>query len=718
MKTIKILAGISAMALAGMWLQSCTNDMEYADGEGQLKIKMLVSNELTRAETDENNLAESLILHIVGDKGVLHKYEGMASIPSDLWLKNGEYTAKAWAGDSVSASFDKKAYFAEQPFSIHQGVNNVVITCKIANVVVSVNPDGVPADLMSDWTMTVSNSRASLDFTAENVADAHGYFMQPWTEEGTRENTLQWTIKGKTLLGTDFVKSGSLVNVKPTHEYTLNLKYNPDANPSDVGGAFITVTVDDRELIIEDEISIEAAPRFGALNFDIDKGVSGSMNTFSDMFITGVCYGEPSSVVVRFSDKTAFGMDYDAYDLVKMEQSAADELENNNIKWSLTPNGDYTQLRLNIPADKLNALKNGSYNVQVEITDGYAPARTRSVTIPIEVSDAKVKVLPIDDSEIRSYSAPVTLSILADDAVNSGIRFRAKGSDAWLTATSSASRAGDRVFRLTNLQPSTTYQVQAFCDGYENRQIQEFTTEAIFQLPNASFEDWSECNDLKAGTPFPGTGSTRTFWDSGNHGSMTMGKAITKASTAIKHSGNTSAELKSQFVGLGSIGKFAAGNLFSGTYDKTNGTKGGLLTVGRPIEKCHPVKLTGWANYRPVAVTHAESGAGLSKGDMDKGRVWVAVISSPFQIDNSINPKKLFEENADYVLAFGDVVWNGNFGPDGGMEQFEVNLNWRNPEYKGQYYIVVMCASSYYGDFFTGGDGSVLYIDDLELVYE
>lgn len=32
-------------------------------------------------------------------------------------------------------------------------------------------------------------------------------------------------------------------------------------------------------------------------------------------------------------------------------------------------------------------------------------------------------------------------------------------------------------------------------------------------------------------------------------------------------------------------------------------------------------------------------------------------------------------------------------------------------------YIIIVASSSKYGDYFTGGDGSIMYLDDLELVY-
>ena len=47
--------------------------------------------------------------------------------------------------------------------------------------------------------------------------------------------------------------------------------------------------------------------------------------------------------------------------------------------------------------------------------------------------------------------------------------------------------------------------------------------------------------------------------------------------------------------------------------------------------------------------------------------------------------------------------------------EFEINYKATNRRPK---YILVTASASKYGDFFTGGNGSTLYIDDFELVYD
>lgn len=697
-----------ATAIVGLASQSCSDDNFNFEGQGQLKLKMVINSEVTRAEVDDEQLAENCVVYISSEKGLIHKFKGLDNVPSDLWLKSGHYVGEAWTGDYVTASFDKKFYKAYEPFDIHEGVNNIVLTCRIANVVASVNATAIPDELMSDWTVTVGNTRGALDFTDENASSAKGYFMMP-----NNDHSLTYVITGKNLFGQDFRKEGVIENVKPAHEYVLNLKRNPDGSVDDLGGAFITVVVDDTELLIEDEIMLHGAPQIAGLGVDISKTIGSSMGTFGDLNLSGVCYGEAKRFDLKFSDKAAFGTEYAEYNLVDLANTTVEELEGKGLTWSTVMEDEHTKMRLHLPASLFNSLENGSYWIEVGMTD--RDNRTTTRRINIEVSDAKVILEPVEEEDVTSYTATLTLAILQDDVTGFGMRYRAQGTADWTEAT--ATRSTTRNFYLTGLRPGTTYEAQAFCDGYVNNEIVVFTTEPTFAVPNAGFEDWSTTDVLVSGTPFPGTDYSTTFWDTGNHGSMTMKKAITFGSDVMKHSGNLSACLQSQFVGIGTIGKFAAGNIFSGKYESTNGTKGGRLTLGKPMSRCHPTSLTAYVNYRPGTVEYASTGAGLSKGDMDQGTVYVAILSETKFLDNSADPKILFSPSEDIVLAYGEKVFSSNFGADNTLEKITVPIVWRNKSYKGQYYILIMAASSRYGDYFTGGN-STMYIDDLELIYE
>ena len=48
---------------------------------------------------------------------------------------------------------------------------------------------------------------------------------------------------------------------------------------------------------------------------------------------------------------------------------------------------------------------------------------------------------------------------------------------------------------------------------------------------------------------------------------------------------------------------------------------------------------------------------------------------------------------------------------------FEIELNYTSTS-RVPRYILITASASKYGDYFTGGAGSVLYLDDLELLYD
>ena len=711
MKPIKsIILPTAAVAFLGMFATSCSDDINMPDGQGMLKMKMIVNSEVTRAEVDDAELAEKCVIYVSNSKGLIHKFQGLDNVPSDLWLKSGHYVAEAWTGDSVTASFDKKFYRAYEPFDITTGVTNVVLNCKIANVVASVNRERISEEMLPNFTVTVANSRGELVFNSETMNE-RGFFMMP-----NGDTKLTYTVEGVNMLGTKFTKTGEIPDVERAHEYRLNLSYNESADPYDVGGAFITISIDDTELVIEDNIEIHSLPVLIGLDTDIINAVTSPKQQFSDINLSSAAYSGYDAIGVKFSNPSAFGVESAEYDLCQIAEASETALRNAGFTWSRNAGPDNSeQMRVKIAAQMLNRLDNGEYSITFDLRDGLG--RSREYVLKISVSDASVAVRELLGSDIRSYSALVRADVLKTDVTNPGIRFREKGAADWQTVNSTRTRASELAFRLTNLKAATTYEVQAIADGYVNPATREFTTEAAYVIPNASFEDWSTYSFGGKNVPFPGLGSAPSFWSTGNAGSMTMNKAITTQSADMKHSGSSSIKLESQFVGVMGIGKFAAGNVFAGDYVRTDGTDG-VLNWGREMPKCHPVKLSGWLNYRPKAVTDVESGfTQISKGDLDKGTVYVAVVKEQREIRTKKSNRQLFDKDADYVLAYGQLILDADFGPDGQLKEFEIPITWKNADYDGQYYIIIVASASLYGDYFTGGP-SVMYLDDLVLSYE
>ncbi len=117
MKKKSLYIGLSAVA--ALCLGSCSNEEIMLDGEGYLAVRTAFDTAVkaeSRALSDDEtaHLNETLQLWVyqhTGDEatsGVIHRYTGMDNVPTSLALKSGNYSVEAWAGDSVSASWDKR----------------------------------------------------------------------------------------------------------------------------------------------------------------------------------------------------------------------------------------------------------------------------------------------------------------------------------------------------------------------------------------------------------------------------------------------------------------------------------------------------------------------------------------------------------------------------------------------------------------------------------
>ena len=377
----------------------------------------------------------------------------------------------------------------------------------------------------------------------------------------------------------------------------------------------------------------------------------------------------------------------------------------------------------------LNKFANGSYNITITATD--ANQKTRTAVLDIEISEASV--VTAEPQSYRQASAVISANIAKAEATGFGFNYREKGTADWISITDVTVDDAHTLFTasLSGLKGGTTYEYQAFCDGYVSTVIKTVTTNPNFQLPNASFEDWQTPSGKNAYLVY--ASGDEMFWDTGNHGSATMSKQLSTPDNTLKHSGNYSIKMKSQFVGLGTIGAFAAGNLFIGQYLETiiGAKTGGVIGFGRPFTQDdgpRPTKLRGYVKYICGTVDYAASGK-INNGDPDIGVIYVAMFNGDSDTYTSAKGNsytgwgsivdtttgRLFDKNAANVMGYGDKEFTTSTTGDG-MVEFEVPITYSADGMPQR--ILVVASASKYGDYFAGSSGSTMWLDDLELVYE
>lgn len=757
MKTIIkyiILPGVVLGATA--LLQSCAMEAPFGEGgEGSLSINTEINGETkqTRAENNLDNaeyvqsLRDKCVVFIENSRGVMRKYKGLSTIPASIKLSSGQYVCNAWTGDSVAASFDSKFYRGQQPFEIIENEStSVSMKCNIANVVVSVDAASVAGTGLKNPKITFTSSRGSLEFDETMFADNKGYFMIPSpqdTKNYTAENrTITVMIEGITEDGQAYSKESRIQNVERAHEYQIAL--SADKPSIDEGGALIQLIIKDIP-IIDDTVEIFPAPIVKGYGFDIAEQLVNTDRTFNDQKLYVCEYKGTKSVTVAFSENFTDMADGDLLNNTYVEQLSAKGItvERQNSK-DAGSGVDVYEIYVTFPAAFLNALPSSptQYTVAITATDSRNLVTAASLRIA-NSNDAIEKIDdviadPAPDAEtnpmaVLATKATLTGTLYNADAARYGFKYRKAGESAWNEAVANGASGAPRRTRankgtaysvtLSGLEPGTTYEYKAFADDFESGAVLTFKTENKYIIPNASMESWST---YQAKTmlgdrtvTFPGTGDVTTHWDSGNEGAATANGILTDKSTDMVHSGTYSARLESKIM----FKMIAAGNLFFGDYVKTDGTNG-VLALGREYNGSHPTKLRVYANYRPgtnlsIKEDNKDYVGDLTDSGCDNGQIYVALTVGTVDIRTNPKDRKLFNVDDEQVLAYGQVTWKEAFGPDGQLQMIEIPIEYKaNARTTRPTHLIITCCASKFGDFFSGAEGSVMYLDDFELVYE
>ncbi|MEE0908209.1 MAG: DUF4493 domain-containing protein [Muribaculaceae bacterium] len=743
MKKIQILA-LSLIATIGAFT-SCSDDTIKVDaGEGKINLDVTLDNDVkveSRADgSDISALMEDFQLYIYSSKGLIRKYHKVSEIPTKgLWLITGSYQAVVWAGDSTDASYTHKYFMGKTNFEVTKGGNTVVsVVGKIQNTVASVVLPDALKDLMPDLKMTIGTSAGTLDFEYSNYESAKGYYMIP-----KGETDLKWKITGTQEDGSAYVKEGTVKNAKGATEYQFKIIYDPNQSTGGTGGASLSVSVDASEVPVGESITVTSAPKIVGSGFDISQPYySGQQKFDTKLSVYVTASAEITSIVLSCDNvagwEAATGISGSSvFDFYKANANVLAQLKNAGVYRPASSDAEGQGCGYNAETKEdiqkivlskalLNKLANGSYNITITATD--ANGKTRTAVLDIEISEDKV--VSGEAQEAYHTSATLTATIADATASNFGFEYRditSRATEGWQWIDGVVSEDGlSFTAKLTGLTAGAKYEWRAACtaaDGsYSVSNITNtFTTQPTLQFKNNSFEDW-----VKNGNVWMPSSSTGDFfWDSGNWGSTTLGAEynITTQDTSIKHSGNSSIKMASRYIIL----KFAAGNVFIGDYLATEGTDG-VLGLGREFA-ARPKALHGWVKYRPVAMEKGSNWGdknpyGAKKGDMDHGMIYVALSDGttssyngqnfPFIIKTK-NQAQLFDKNAKNIIGYGEIMFTENTAGED-MVEFTIPIEYRSDAMPK--YISLVASASYLGDYFVGGDGSTMWLDDLELVYE
>lgn len=311
-----------------------------------------------------------------------------------------------------------------------------------------------------------------------------------------------------------------------------------------------------------------------------------------------------------------------------------------------------------------------------------------------------------------------------------GFKYRQMGSEEWLTAQDVKVEGGSFSACVKGLQTNTEYEVMAY-SGENVSAVRSVTTESITPLENGAFEHWSTIKKIVC----PYLSEESAFWGTGNPGAAMVGATVTDKceDTRPGSTGYYSARLESMFANMAGIGKFAAGNLFVGKYVSTVGTNG-IVGFGRKFTS-RPLALRLWVKYNCGAIDKIGTlpmGSELKMGDKDTGSIFIALGTwtkekygvdasgeikgtddSPLIVDTR-DKGTFFNPKSEAVVAYGELLLNESITE---WQEVIIPLEYTTTSVVPTH-ITIVCSASRLGDYFTGSTQSVMWLDDMELLYE
>ncbi len=702
------------MAMLCLWtLSSCNEEMIQDSRYGYLGISL--DNDLSEevvTKAGEEDLVFSI--NVLNMSGAIVKSvtdHRQITLETPIVLNVGSYKAEAKSGEKLNAAFENPYYEGKtaRSFKISPDqTTSVDITCTLANTIFSVEFPESFSDDFSDYEVTVTNGKGDKLVFSNNPQEGSaleaGFDKKAYFDV---TGTLTWELYLRNVDGGVYRATDTYTDVKAKQHYHLAFALGED-EPVD-GGFVVNVNLQNSW----DDSDHDFVLDFSKLNmpeitsnpeFEVESGVSYS-----------VLVGDSSQKTLGF--KAAEG-------IRSMHISHKNEvLEMSGIPQTIELVGASAELISSLGAAGLvaSSVTEGALATSIDITTLFAGLPAGIYEIKFSVIDTKGRykmmnlVLEIlSDVDCEAVSAKAGWALFAklearilNVSKKDQLTFQyKKAADAeWIEMTPSEMDINMSTLRystiLYGLEPSTQYEVRAVSDEKKDTKVLTFTTEGMPVLHNMSFDSWTDSNK------FPNA-SGYNVWDSAN----SSGAATTTSPVDDAVSGKA-AKLESKKA----FGLLAAGNIFTGNFvDVAFGAAGAgaKLNWGAPFTG-RPLALKGYYKYSPVAIDNAKDPYTSLKGQMDQCQIVVALanVTGPYALNTATSTFVDFD-NDPGILAYGQF----NSGESSSTyREFIIPLVYRDLT-RVPTYAIVAAASSRYGDYFTGGEGSVMYIDEFEFIYD
>ena len=625
-----------------------------------------------------------------------------------LRLNVGEYTVVATSAEaSAVAAFDAPFYTGSAGIEVRPDeVTNTEIVCSLANVkVTAVFSDEIKSSFKT-YSLEVTNGQGSLTFSPEEgTADKEGYF--------SHTGTISWTLSLENNQGQKYSVEETYSDVKPRQHY--NLSFSLEEKDEFGAGGFVIVvdnSLNEKEYDCVLDFGDEDIPEVSA-DFEYTESEPIELNA-----------GDNTSKVLTFSSADGFRHLQISYG---PSEAALSVMSASVNTVDLVGASQEVIASLEAAGIKASPVEEGAKSAEVDITGyiaSYPIGNTTVRTLAVDMNGAfRETVLdfvlrsPVDVEAVSAdpWAMFATLAgkwFTENEPDGVSFQYRKAAESSWTDVEQSAISA-DALSRtytaeIRGLEPATEYVFRAVsAEDKETKEV-SFTTETAEVLHNMSFDNWYQNGSIW----MPNLSADYQVWDSANPGSGKFNITPTtpeNTDVAVAGDGKKAVKLESKKALI----VLAAGNIYTGKFGNTDGL-GAYLDWGVPFSS-RPLALKGWYKYQPKAIDMVKSPYEDMKGQTDICQIQVLLTDwdKPFTVNTNTGSFVDFE-NDPHIIAYGKLEDNTT---SSSYKDFTIELDYRDMTRTPKYIVITACASKY-GDYFTGGVGSTLWVDEFEFVYD
>ena len=714
------LINIFAVILSAYVVMSCNQELIQDNAYGYLDV--CIENDISESVTVKSADEPVFKLDVLDMSGkVVKSVEDHRTVTSEnpVQLSRGEYVLEAQSGEDVNAAFENPYYKGRSDsFTITPGkTTSVNLECSLLNTVVTVEfPDDFSS--FAEYEVAVTNgagdnlvfsnkpqsgneleagfdAKAYFAVTGRIILNVHLKNQSGYTYDDTRIYT---GVKANQHYHFKFSKSeaeegagGFVLKVEldrswedTTHEITLD--FNKENMPEVVTDESFPAVSGEPVLVgYGSDPEEEKAISFNAEEGLSELWMSHDISLLSDMGLSSTL------------------------DLMGESQDVMTQLRNAGVvvtESQLTKSSEPVSVSVEM-AGLISSLEVGTYEIGFTLIDSKGRYEVFELIITV-MSDADAQAVNVRTgwaSFARFEGCFFELS--KKDEVT--FQYRKVSDSEWTELDPSKKTVDMTVAPMTysmmvyGLEPSTEYVFRAVSSEDKDTEPITFTTAAAEDIHNLSFDNWY----LDGKAWMPNVNASNYVWDSANPGTAGLNVVPTtpEESDVVK---GKAARLETGAA----MGMLAAGNIYIGQFAKVAGL-GAELDWGYPFTS-RPIALKGYYKYAPKSINKVKDPYKGLEGTPDQGQIQMLLTdwSERFHINTS---KKVFVdfENDANIIAHGNLIVD-----DTGDKyvEFTIPLVYRNNRIPK--YVVIVAAASRYGDYFTGATGSVMKVDEFELVYD